>query len=170
MIYSRLKKFIMLPLQKKLLLTEAFFRLGVGRITALRVPIGRIKKDVECDNHRCERKAPGKAADNIGSKVIDSAGSMEEDDGGSIVEIEMIKWAVAVMSRHTPWNSNCFAQALAAHKMLVRRGIPGSMYFGLAKDAKGAMSAHAWLMYRDVVITGGYGKRSFNIVMKIGCE
>lgn len=125
--------------------------LGIGRVTALLFPVSRIKKNVESSTHRYE------------GTVIDK----DAVNGRCIAEIEIIKWSVSVMSKYTPWKSNCFAQALAAHKMLVRLGIPSTLYFGLAKE-EGDMAAHAWLMYKDIVVTGENEKDRFKIVMQIG--
>ena len=121
---------------------------------ALRAPIHKIKERVESGKYTIKRKAAGKSADDI----------------GYMAEVDMVKWSVAVMSRYTLWNSNCFAQALAAYNMLIRRGIPSTLYFGLAKEAEGKMIAHAWLMYGDTVITGGREKKRFQTIMQIGCE
>lgn len=158
----RTKKFFKLPFSKKLVLFETFFMLGIGRITALLFPIGRIERIVESGNHKCERKSLYKGTD--------STECTSEDDPRSMAKIDLVKWSVAVMSRHTPWKSNCFAQALAAHKMLIRRGIPSTLYFGVAKEEEGAMVAHAWLMYTDTVITGENERKRFSTVMQIGCE
>ncbi len=153
----RILKFLKLPLHKKAVLFETFFMLGVGRITALLSPMSGIKESVERGTSRCLMENP------------DADGGSESVNGaGYLGQIELIKWSVGVMSRYTPWKSNCFAQALAAHRMLIRRGIPSTMYFGLAREAGGKIAAHAWLMYKDTVITGAYRRKRYSTVMQMG--
>ena len=51
----------------------------------------------------------------------------------------------ARVARHTWWRSMCLEQALAGRWMLRRRGIPSTMYVGMAKRG-GNFIAHAWLV------------------------
>lgn len=54
--------------------------------------------------------------------------------------------AILTMSRHVPWECPCLAQAIAAHRMLGRRGIPSTLYFGVRKtEDDPGLEAHAWL-------------------------
>jgi hypothetical protein len=127
--------------------------LGIGRITVLLFPFSKIKQRIEKNlNKQKSNKSMDKKYDRV------------------MAEIEIIKWSVTVMSRYTPWRSNCFAQSLAAQKMLSRRGISSTIHFGIAIDDERTMAAHAWLMYKDTVITGEREKRRFNAIMQIGCE
>lgn len=77
------------------------------------------------------------------------------------------------MSRHTPWQSRCLVQAIAARWMLGRRGVPTTLHLGVTRAAPtdvhpeavlgglrrderpGLMRAHAWLSCEDFVVTGG---------------
>ncbi|WP_200231277.1 lasso peptide biosynthesis B2 protein [Rubrivivax gelatinosus] len=70
-------------------------------------------------------------------------------------------------SRHTPWGSNCFAQALAARWLLGLAGVPCSVCFGLRRDAAGApLQAHAWVAAGSVAVCGGDGFAHFT---PVGC-
>ncbi|WP_183597343.1 lasso peptide biosynthesis B2 protein [Paenibacillus phyllosphaerae] len=62
--------------------------------------------------------------------------------------------SVRTMAKHTPWESKCMVMAMAAMKMLERRGIESTLYLGTAKDHTGKMIAHAWLRSGPYYITG----------------
>jgi len=74
---------------------------------------------------------------------------------------------VRLAARYTPWDSNCFAQAVTARLLLGLYRIPYALYFGLARDSsKGPMKAHAWVAAGRVRVTGGPSFRQFTVV---GC-
>jgi hypothetical protein len=90
-----------------------------------------------------------------------------------LAQAQRIALAVARVSPHTPWTSNCFPQALAAKYWLRRRRIPTTLYLGVAltktDDASRAeMSAHAWLRCGRLPVTGGRGHESFTVVACFG--
>ncbi|HEY4087304.1 MAG TPA: lasso peptide biosynthesis B2 protein [Bryobacteraceae bacterium] len=60
---------------------------------------------------------------------------------------------LARVARHTWWRSMCLEQALAGRWMLRRRGIPSTMYVGMAKR-DGNFIAHAWLVGEGRTVTG----------------
>ena len=72
--------------------------------------------------------------------------------------------AVQLAGRHTPWQSKCLVQAIAARLMLGRRGVAGTIYLGLAKDPDGQMKAHAWLQSGDTIVTGRNGMSRFTVL------
>lgn len=67
-----------------------------------------------------------------------------------------ISWAVQAAARHVPLGFVCLPQAMAAQRMLSRRGIPSTLYLGVAPDRSDARSiqAHAWLRAGDKIVTG----------------
>lgn len=72
------------------------------------------------------------------------------------VAARQVRWAVAGLSDHTPWTSNCLPQALAAKYMLRRRGIAATLSVGAKfSDDRSALEAHAWLRCGDLTVTGG---------------
>jgi hypothetical protein len=80
---------------------------------------------------------------------------------------EQIAQAVRLAARHTPWDSNCFPQAVAARLLLGVYRIPYVLCFGLARDpATREMKAHAWVAAGRVPVTGGDGFTHFTVV---GC-
>ena len=57
------------------------------------------------------------------------------------------------VARYTWWRSMCLEKALAGRWMLRRRGIPSTMYVGMAKR-DGNFIAHAWLVGEGRTLTG----------------
>ena len=72
-----------------------------------------------------------------------------------------VAWAVETMSRHTPWESACLAQAIAGKYMLRRRGVASELYLGTRKDDRNQLLAHAWLSVNGSIILGGGGRDTF---------
>jgi len=77
-----------------------------------------------------------------------------------------VSWAVLRTKVYAPWVANCFPQALAAQRLLKRRNIASTVYFGavlrapeeaLAAGASeiGAFAAHAWVRCGEAFVTGG---------------
>jgi hypothetical protein len=64
---------------------------------------------------------------------------------------------------YTPWDSNCFPQAITARILLGLYGIPGTFFFGVHKEGE-KMEAHAWVCSGRVRVTGGYSFNYFAVV------
>ncbi len=71
-----------------------------------------------------------------------------------------IGWAVRTASVRTPWQSTCLVQTLAGAAMLRRRGIPCTLFLGVARDAQHII-AHAWLSCGENILTGSDSRRRF---------
>jgi len=70
-------------------------------------------------------------------------------------------------AQYTPWDSNCFPQALTAAMLLRLYRVPYVLCFGLARNqATSEYLAHAWVTSGPVVVTGGF---SFNIYSVVAC-
>lgn len=107
------------------------------------------------------------------SKVAPSLGdSMVEtplaDDPGKTQMLKQISYVVRKLSRLTIWESACMVRAVAALKMLERRGIDSTLYLGTAKDDSGKMIAHAWLRSGSIYLTGFEEMERFTVVAKFG--
>ncbi len=72
------------------------------------------------------------------------------------------------MSRYTFWESMCLVQAIAALKMLERRGVASTLYLGTSRGASGEMLAHAWLRSGPIYLTGFEQMRKFTVVALFG--
>lgn len=72
---------------------------------------------------------------------------------------------VHLAARYTPWNSNCFPQAVVARLLLGLYGIPYILFLGVSRvpDTRG-MTAHAWVAAGRVRVTGGAGFTQFTTV------
>lgn len=73
---------------------------------------------------------------------------------------------VRMTARYTPWDSNCFPQAIAARCLLGLHGLPYILYFGLLRDpeAPAGMKAHAWVAAGRIPVTGGVSFGQFTVV------
>lgn len=73
---------------------------------------------------------------------------------------------IRLAARYTPWDSNCFPQAIVARMLLGAQGIAYALYFGLARDREGMgqMAAHAWIAAGRVSVVGGASFQQFVVV------
>lgn len=80
------------------------------------------------------------------------------------IELERIADAVRIASRFAWWDCKCLVRALAAMRMLKRRGIESTLYLGAGRDQKGRLAAHAWLRSGSRYITGAEERNRFTVV------
>jgi len=139
---SRLRKFLALPLADRGCLVEAGLWLGLARLAILVLPFRWIARG-------------------LGRQMVRSP---EDAGAASAALLDRISWAVATASRHLPWDCLCLAQALAAKAMLKRRGMPSTLYLGLAKDGEAQLQAHAWLRCGKRILTGQRGMAGFTVI------
>jgi hypothetical protein len=72
---------------------------------------------------------------------------------------------IRMAARYTPWNSNCFPQAIVARVLLGLYRIPYAMYLGLMRDPSGpGLQAHAWVAAGRIDVTGGASFSRFTVV------
>jgi hypothetical protein len=131
---NKLTKFAHFPWQDKLLLGEAWLRLGAARFSILTVPFAKLSMD-------------------WGTPMLETFRESPPDQA----YVERVKWAISTASRYTPWKSNCLPQAITGKQMLQKRGLRSTLYFGLLRDRKGEVAAHAWLRCGNMFVTGGRG-------------
>lgn len=80
------------------------------------------------------------------------------DVPGAETSLRRVAWAIGAVARRTPWRSKCLEQAIAAKAMLRARGLPSTMYVGLARSPAAewpSIDAHAWVRCGSVNVTGG---------------
>ena len=68
------------------------------------------------------------------------------------------------VSKYTPFRSKCFEQALTAHFFLRLLSTSHTIYFGVGKNEKGELLAHAWCKTGDIILTGYRTMNSFTAV------
>ncbi len=146
---QKFKKFTKLSSEEKKLFLEAYVILGKMRAAILRVSFKRLTRSLE---HQAKK-----------SELV----QLDEEQ----IQLALsIGKAIGQAAAHTPWESACLAQSLAAQRMLKKRGIPGVFYLGAAKDDENEakMKAHAWSQCGDQIITGGGGHEKFTVLSVFG--
>jgi hypothetical protein len=140
---TKFKVFLLFDLKTKQILVEAFVFLGWARLLK---------------SFRFSKIAPsfGEYMKETPLKIVE----------GNLKLLKNVSQAVNLMSRHTPWDSVCLVKAIAAMKMLERRQIESTIYFGTAKDDQGKLIAHAWLRSGPYIITGADEMNRFVVVSK----
>jgi hypothetical protein len=67
---------------------------------------------------------------------------------------EEVSWVVTRAARYVPFKAVCLPQAMAAHRMLARRGVASVMHIGAGKGDAKSLAAHAWLDAAGVEVAG----------------
>jgi len=103
----------------------------------------------------------------LGQRMVESPHDLPLEQ---LRQARRIGWAIAAVSPYTPWQSNCFPQALTAKLLLRRRGIPTTLYLGAAfkKEKVAELEGHAWLRCGPIYITGGDGSKHFGAIASFG--
>lgn len=95
----------------------------------------------------------------LGRHMAESPEAVSPD---STSEAARIRWAVETAARILPWKPVCLPQAVAAMRMLQRRGVAGTLYLGI--DPAADYDAHAWVRVGSVIVTGGPTPDRFSVV------
>ena len=142
MLISKIKKFLNLPINEKWWFVEAWLILGVMRAAILVFPF---------------RKLAGSLKQVTGEYETPVLRESEQETAVKVGKI------IVTAANHTPWQSACLVQSLAARRMLERRGIPGVIFLGVAKGDNRIenMKAHAWTQCGKFIVTGRIGTRGF---------
>jgi hypothetical protein len=89
-------------------------------------------------------------------------------ENDSVVIAEHVENAIRRAARYSMHTSKCYDQALAGKMMLRLRKLPSTIYFGLAKNDKSEMIAHAWLRLGSFIVVGRWGFETFTVVTSYG--
>jgi hypothetical protein len=81
------------------------------------------------------------------------------------IDVERLSWALLVAAQHVPWRSDCLIKVIAADRWLRRHHISSDFYLGVGKDEQGIFTAHAWVRYGDLIVTGG-GHEQFSTLIE----
>jgi hypothetical protein len=98
-------------------------------------------------------------ASGLGRHMDESADAV---DAAALKQAARVRWAVETVARHLPWKPVCLPQALAAKRMLRRRGIASTLYLGV--DPAKQLDAHAWVRVGRMIVTGGPREDRFAVV------
>ena len=140
---NKISSFLRLDLKMKFLLIEAYFYLGWARILK-KLPFSKI-------------------APSLGEHMMETTYNL---DNSYKETLNRVSQAIHMISMYTFWESQCLVKAIAAMKMLEKRGIESTLYLGTGKDEKGAFAAHAWLRSGPYYISGSEGMEKFTVVSK----
>lgn len=145
-------------------------RFGARVVTLVRQPWVRKKLVVEAAlalaqaRASVRRRGQYRALEKIGSRV-----DRDGDPPSSLIPItKEIGWAVTAASQSLPWNTLCLTQALAASRMLSRRGAPWLLHIGLDRDDDSELIAHAWVTAGGRVVVGGSEVGRFSRLVAYG--
>jgi len=144
---TQLMKFVRMPSGRRVLL-EAVLCLGLARLAMLLLPFRWI-------------------APYLGAHMAETAAVL--DQHGREMDLAISR-AVGLAARNLPWECKCLVQAMAGKAMLRRRGLPSTLYLGLAKDGEEQLCAHAWLRCGNIILTGRQGNDRFTVVSAFGDE
>jgi hypothetical protein len=140
-VWNDLKHFFRAPFARKRLLFEALVCLAIARIVMACVPFRRI-------------------AAWLGTPGAESPAGATEEEARTA---EAVGWAVEAMGKRVPWDGRCLAQALAATSMLRRRGLEGTVSFGVCDGESAGFDAHSWLRVGPLIVTGGASHERFKV-------
>ena len=96
---------------------------------------------------------PGKLRKGWGRENEESAGTASREGYRQAARIARI---VGKVCDKTPWESKCLVRALAAQRLLCRRGLSSTLYLGCGMGG-GKMGAHGRLRFGGKNVTGGAG-------------
>ncbi len=144
-IVLKIKSFLQQPLFIKIWLLPTWFLLGVCKALILTIPFKRL--------------APILGVPSGTSAAIPLLTPDQEKLALNIGR------AVRLAANYTPWDSNCFPQAVAARILLGLYRVPYLLSFGLMRDPETAdMKAHAWVAAGRVNVTGGESFHAYSVV------
>lgn len=143
--WSRVKKFIAMPGYRKALLFEAYIYLAWARLLKL-MPFAKI-------------------APTLGVKMTETSYSR---DLAQEKKVRHVAAAIEHACKYTWWESECLVRAIAALKMLEKRGVDSTLYMGTARNEAGGMKAHAWLRSGAIIVTGAKTMEQYTVVAMFG--
>lgn len=72
---------------------------------------------------------------------------------------------VRLVSRYTPWESNCFPQAIVSRLLLSLYKIDYCLFFGVCRGrGEDPFDAHAWIAVGPVRVIGGWSFHKYTVV------
>lgn len=95
------------------------------------------------------------------SRPFDAA---DLDDETRAATVRKVSWAIRRLAELGPLPFVCFPQAIAAHSMLRRRGIPVVLYYGVAREQEKGLKAHVWVKDGEMPVVGCRAARDFTVL------
>lgn len=75
----------------------------------------------------------------------------------------LIKRSIKRAVAYSVWRNKCLEQSVTAKKMLKKRGIISTIYFGVRKT-NNVLEAHAWVKIGDSFVVGERNHETFTVV------
>ena len=143
---SLIGTYIKLPISDKLIYLEIIYWLGLARLAIAVLPFRWLTKPFGTLNKESkpkEQQSIQREAANLG-------------------------WKIRLVADRLPWECKCLVQSIAGRIMLNRRGLPSTVYIGVARDEEKptGFGAHAWLRCGKVYVTGGRSEDKFTVLTK----
>ncbi len=85
-------------------------------------------------------------------------------DRKTLSQLRKTRNYVLKIGKVVPWKCTCYVDAISAKQLLKRRKIVTTLYFGVGKDDKKKLIAHAWLQCGDIIVTGGDCRHNYKEV------
>lgn len=133
-------KVFLIPEKEKKLFFEAYF-------ISLKVRIGLVLHSFN------------KYSEKLGEKGKMSNAQPDIDN----ILLNEIKYAIKRAVKYSLWRNKCMEQAITAKRMLSKRGIDSTIYFGVRKNNE-KLEAHSWLKMGDVFIVGEKQSDAYTVV------
>ena len=99
------------------------------------------------------------------------AARLSADEGTEEADPEVLRrvgYAVSAAGGNVPWRSDCFPQAIAAHKLLKKYGYASTIHLGVDKAGDDELLAHAWLSCGEIIVTGGSEAHRYAEIHRLG--
>ncbi len=142
---TRLRRYFRYPLFVKLWFLPVWFGLGLARLAILTLSFKRL--------------VPGLG---VSTGVAPWLPLLDQTQAGRARHIGEV---VRLAARYTPWESNCFPQAVVSRQMLAWYRVPYCLFFGVRRQpANSEFEAHAWVAAGPVRVIGGAGFNRFTVV------
>jgi len=87
----------------------------------------------------------------------------KKENGIDLKLIANISLAIKRAVKYSLWRNKCLEQAITAKKMLKKRNVKTTIYFGVRKT-ENKLEAHAWLKTGDDFVVGEKNYETFTIV------
>jgi len=138
---------------------SAFVLLGVMEGALRVVPFRRLMPILGMQVQRPTTPGPSEASN---SRPVEL-----DDDPAGWGPLQKVSWGIDAATRRTPWPSRCLSQALTGSVLLRAARRPATVYFAVrprGASADGTMTAHAWLVSDDRILTGAAGREQYAVV------
>jgi hypothetical protein len=138
---NKLWRFWHLSLADKLLFLSAVYWLGIARVWLAKTPFPELAERLSAD---------------VGTEEVDPE------------ILQRVGYAVSAAGGNVPWRSDCFPQAIAAHKLLRKYGYASTIHLGIDKAGDDELLAHAWLSCGEIIVTGGSEAHRYVEIHRLG--